>query len=362
MKHDDHATRETGPMPDEARRLCYFAHYDTDPVIADHVIYYLAALRRAGFRIVLGTPCRLDDAERAKVDAIVEAVMIRENVGMDFGTWIDLLDRYPPGTPDLILICNDSVYAPVGDLDAFLDELLSHAADFYGAVASGENTPHLQSWFMLFRPAAYTSPAFAELFKPGSITADTSKTDVVDRFEMGLTAKLVQRGLRFHAAYDWRRDSGVASSLPFNPTHLLWDELVLSRLVPFIKIELLRYNPASVPGVDRWRDLVDRFAPALTPLIEADLGRRRNVGASTPIVRPPSLTRLKGAPDPIYRRQLRPMIVRDFRAARARARASRGANALMLKAAWHYSRLGRIVKWAVIDTVSGLSRRLRRAG
>ncbi len=349
------------PLPPEQRRVCYFAHYDPDDVVGEHVLHYLRALRAAGFALIVGTPCPLPPAELAKLEALAEQVLVRDNVGMDFGTWIDLLDHFPPGETDLVLMANDSVYAPIGDLPRFFERLLATPADFYGAVASGEIVPHLQSWLVLLRPAAHQSAAFRTLMARGAIAADTSKTEIVDRFELGMTQRLFAAGLRFHAAYDWRRDSRIAARLPFNPMHLLWDELIAADLVPFLKVELLRFNPANVAGVESWRGVVGACNPALVPMIEADLARRATGGSATPIVRPLSRTRLKGAPDPIYRRQLRPGVVRDFRSARAGRNYAAAWNGAALTAAWQYSRIGRVVKWWVLDGVAVLGRRLRHA-
>ncbi|PAX09223.1 rhamnan synthesis F family protein [Sphingomonas lenta] len=346
--------------PHAGRRLCYFAHYDPDPIVGDHVIRYLSALRDAGFSIAFGTPCALDETERAKVAAVVDTVLLRDNIGLDFGTWIDLLDRQPPGEDDLVLLCNDSVYAPIGDLRAFVDDLLSHRADFFGAVASGEVTSHLQSWFMIFGSQAHRSAAFRSLLRPGAITAETTKTEIVYGFEMGLTRRLVEAGFRYHAAYDWRRDSRIAKRTPFNPTHLLWDELVAAG-VPFIKVELLRYNPASVRGVEDWRSLVGARAPEMLPLIEQDLARRGGRGRAAPIGTAPSGSRLKGAPDPVYRRQMRRLLIRDYRAVRRGRRTAAAVNAALAHAAWQYARFGRVVKWTVLDGLAALARRARRA-
>lgn len=346
--------------PAELRRVCYFAHYDPDDVVGDHVVHYLQALRTAGFALLIGTPCALPPVERAKLEALAEHVLIRANVGMDFGTWIDLFDRFPPGDHDLVLMANDSVYAPIGDPAAFFERLLAVPADFYGAIASGEIVPHLQSWLVLLRPAAHRSTSFRELMRRGAIGPNTSKTEIVDRFELGMTQRLVASGLRYHAAYDWRRDSRIAARLPFNPMHLLWDELITAELVPFLKVELLRYNPANVAGVDRWPALVAAHRPALVPMIQADLIRRAATGSSTPIIRPMSRTRLKGAPDPIYRRQLRPGVIRDFRIARTGQQFASAWNGAFVQAAWQYARLGRVVKWSVLDAVSALRRRARR--
>lgn len=257
-----------------ARRLCFFAHYHPRAIVADYVLMYLHALDQAGFTVVVLSTAALAEAERAKMRGACAMLIERENVGLDFGGWIEAFQRFSPIEAELLLLANDSVYGPVHDLSAFIDRLTAIPADFYGAVESCEGARHLQSWFLLLRPTAYRSAAFADLMaRP--IPADLPKIDIIGRYEMALMAALTAQGLRHHAAFSPRQGGSLGRQIPYNPSHLLWKQLVIRFGIPFIKVELLRDNPWMIGDTVGWRRVVRRYAPDLESAIEVDLAVRQ---------------------------------------------------------------------------------------
>lgn len=254
-----------------ADRVCFFAHYHEKAIVADHVIFYLSAIRKAGFSIVFVSTSALPESEVAKVASICADVILRENIGLDFGSWIAAIEKYFPIRADLLLLANDSVYAPVGDLSSYINELCSKDADFYGPVESTEIATHLQSWFILLRPSAYESQAFADLMKLNMASA--KKDDVIKHYEIGLSQALINSGLTYRASFSDRRLLGYASRHPFNYMHILWKRIVQTG-IPFIKIELLRLNPVRVTDIDQWRSVVGELQPDLVPMIEKDFSVR----------------------------------------------------------------------------------------
>ncbi len=297
-----------------ARRLCFFAHYHPHGIAAEHVLIYLRALAAAGFTVVVLSTATMPEEERAKLRAACAMLIMRDNVGLDFGGWIEAFRRFSPITSEMLLFANDSVYAPVGDLAGFIDRLTATPADFYGVVESLEITPHLQSWFLLFRPSAYTSPAFLDLLGT-PIPPTMSKTEIIARYEVGLTGTLVAAGLRFHAAYRPERDGVISAERHFNAGHLLWRRLITRARVPFLKIELLRDNPMRVTDLAAWPQVVGRRAPALRDAIADDLRRRRaSSGVGT---KHPWRTTLD-QPNPAFWPELQAFLRRDYHQGRKR--------------------------------------------
>ena len=256
----------------EARRLCLFAHYHQDGIVAPHVIHYLHALRDAGFVTVVISTAKLDANECEALRTAGAEVILRENEGMDFGGWIEACQRFFPINADFLLLANDSVYGPITALPAFVDRLTAHDADFYGALESLEIAPHLQSWFVLLRPSAYRSRAFAELMLvPMPVMSD--KLTLVTRYEVGLTRRLVEAGLRYHAAFSPAGQSSIARAHPYNPSHLLWRD-VIDAGVPFLKVELLRLNRMRVTDIHEALALISQYSPQLSGMIKSDLLQR----------------------------------------------------------------------------------------
>lgn len=286
-----------------AQRLCLFAQYHQDAIVADHVVRYLRALADAGFVVLVLSTSPLAPVECAKIRAAGAELILRDNRGMDFGGWIEACIRLFPIQAELLLLANDSVYAPVGDLTGFIHRLTAVDADFYGALETLEIAPHLQSWFVLLRPAAYRSDAFARLMLRPMVPTD-SKLELVIRYEVGLTQALMQAGLRHHATFSLADRRGIASEIPYNPAHLLWRELIEAG-VPFLKVELLRLNRMRVTDTHRWREVVAAHAPDMVPLIEADLTTRGTKRA------PGNLTMSRDRT--VYWPEVRAIVLADYR-------------------------------------------------
>ena len=163
---------------------CLFAHYDPNDRLADHVLYYLAALRRAGFAVTVISTARLDATQRGKLATIGAGLLLRENAGLDFGSWAEGLARLRDASGQLridgrLLLTNDSVFGPIGDLGEALARLARLPGDVHAMVESREIEPHLQSWFLLFSPAAYRHTAFERAY--GQNFAAMSKPEIIGR-------------------------------------------------------------------------------------------------------------------------------------------------------------------------------------
>jgi hypothetical protein len=296
-----------------AERVCFFAHYDQDGVVAPHVLHYLAALRQCGFVTVVISTAALSVVEQEKVTAAGYFLILRSNKGMDIGGWIEACIRLFPIEARFLLLANDSVYGPLSDIGDLIDRLTKHEADFYGLVESREVHPHLQSWFLLFRRHAYSSKAFADVMCRPMVHVE-SKGELIARYEVGLSRALVEAGLRYYAMFPSVSPGGIAARYPYNAAHLLWREMIAAG-VPFIKVELLRYNLARVTDLASWRDIVEEVSPEMVDLIDHDLKRR---GIHSPV----SFGKMSYRP-PIYWPELRGLLLADYRMGAENGRSGR---------------------------------------
>jgi hypothetical protein len=248
--------------------LCIFAHYDRDGIVDPYVLHYLDAIRACDFEIVLVTTAKLGSASLAALESRCLDVIIRDNVGHDFGSWSVGLAYYRDRVKGRLLIANDSVYGPIGPMQTALDRLTSQPADFYGMVYSQEIVPHLQSWFLLFEPHVAASEAFAEIFCQRPM--HRSKTDVIRNFELKATAHLQAAGFVARALHT----SGMRAIIG-NPTAYLWRELIEQDGVPFMKVAILRDNPVLSVTDDEWHTYLLGAAPEVCELVDAHLRRVR---------------------------------------------------------------------------------------
>ena len=298
--------------PEPGPRVAVFIHFDSQGGVGRHVLHYVAALRQAGFSVLFVTNSgRLRPDALAELKPLCAAILIRRNIGYDFGAmreglaWLGL----PRADTELVVLANDSVYGPLAPLDAMLARIDLAAADIWGATESWQTRYHLQSFFVAVGRNALASKAWQDFWR--GVRPVKSKTWVVNRYEIGLTQRLMRAGLRCAAIWPYtelvrhvdaysmmdrapnatgavpvsidpvlamrrihavRIRHYVVTRTPLNPTSDLWRQLLLAGF-PFLKRELLRDNPSHVADVVDWRDVVVGRYGAVPAAIEYDLQR-----------------------------------------------------------------------------------------
>jgi Rhamnan synthesis protein F len=294
---------------DAATRVAIFSHFDRRGNIAAYVEFYLRALHASGYAVLLVSNApRLDRAAVERVAPICAAILRRDNVGRDFGGFKDGLQAIPRREKlDSLVLANDSVYGPFHDLGGVIGRMDLTQADVWGITDSWERCFHLQSFFLLFGRAALTSEAFQRFWR--GVRYVQAKQWIIVHYEIGLTRALIAGGLRCRALFPYRTavralrlraqnrrrtdpqsraerrffrgiSEHLDSGTPLNPTHFLWEVLIAWMGCPFLKRELLRDNPARIPGVQRWEQAVQSVSEYDTDLIVRDLEvslRRRTV-------------------------------------------------------------------------------------
>lgn len=250
--------------------VCLFAHFDRNDKVDDYVFWYLSKLKEINFSIIFISASRISGEDVARLRVDCHDVILRENGGLDFGSWAEGLRKYGANIKGRLLLANDSVYGPIGDLKEAFNRLTCDQADFYGMVESLQIAPHLQSWFLLFEPWVLGKKAFKQFFEQPFPAM--GKQQIILTGEVALSQRLRLSGLRYKALHSMPITvSGHLHAL--NPAHLLWRELLCVVKVPFLKIELIRSNPMRLENAATILKLVKSIEPAISPLIEAHLRR-----------------------------------------------------------------------------------------
>ena len=229
--------------------LVVFSHYDKDSKIDDYVVYYLTELKKIGRDILfVSTSENLIESETNKISSICYQVIVKQNIGYDFGAWragIEIVSNILEEYQQLIL-CNDSVYAPIFDLNKMF-ESMKGKFDFWGITDNYQHKHHIQSYFMVFSKKIFLEKYFLDFWK--NIKVFKYKESIIQNYEIGLT-KLLR---------DKKYEYGVYCPSKFgdkkNSTHYYWKNLILEQYSPIIKIELLRDNPTQT-DISDWEDVL----------------------------------------------------------------------------------------------------------
>jgi hypothetical protein len=280
-------------------RIAIFCHFDRKGRVAEHARRYVDALRAADLSIVFVTNAgRLEAEAREWLLERCAWVIVRPNRGLDFAAWRDALSvaGLPRPETELLLIANDSVYGPFVPVGQLLSRISAAEADVWGLTDSWQHRYHLQSYFLAFVGAALRSPAFASFW--AEVQDLPSKTAVIRSYEVGLTQRMLDGGLRCRAVWsyvdliaalhgvevdgergddlrletDRRNERLAARRVPLNPTAELWRPLLAGGF-PFVKRELLRSNRQGVADVAAWLNVVRAASPVEADVILRDLTR-----------------------------------------------------------------------------------------
>lgn len=284
-------------------KVCVFVHFDGGGVLRPHARRYLDALAAAGFCIVFVSNSAIAQESLDHLSDRCVRILLRDNRGYDFAAYRDgiLSLDIQPGRPAVLLLANDSVYAPVSPLAGLFDGMDFIRADVWSATDSWQRRYHLQSYLVAFGPAALAQPAFLDFWR--QVRNARSKWAVVKHYEIGLTRAMQAAGLRCAAVFDYQtlmrraeaivevEDDPPPKSMAAllqasadramraayrrraaNPVIDLW-LLLADAGGPFIKRELLRDDPTRVPDLFAWHRIVQDRAPDLYRDMIDDLKR-----------------------------------------------------------------------------------------
>jgi hypothetical protein len=287
-------------------RVAIFVHYDRKGEVRPHILYALSKLQEANLDVVFVTNSgKLQPQAQAAVGNLCKMTIVRRNVGYDFGAMREaiVLAGLPRPDTEMLLLMNDSVYAPLRPLSEILSKLDFARADAFGATESWQMKFHLQSYFLCFGREALFSEAWRDFW--ANLRMMPMKLAVIKSYEVGLTQALIREGFRCEALWPYDRLVGnvppvsslsedndealdpivkarrkatailrehVSRRSAFNPTAELWRQL-LENDFPFIKRELILRNPAEVPDLCDWPEVAGIKSNVLYELIMRDLQR-----------------------------------------------------------------------------------------
>lgn len=283
-------------------RVAVMAHFDPDAQLADHVRRLVDQLAEMCSRVVLVTTSGIgpDGAAWAAERPELEVVQ-RPNVGHDFMSYRLGLEVAQVDGSSEVVICNDSFVGITVPLASVWQRMARRRCDFWGITRSTEISPHVQSYFVVFRPGVTASPDFHAFWDAVEVLPD--KKDVIHSYEVGLSRRLLAAGFEASSYYSptardvwealvrnlWRRQPQTLAGGPFagrrrvarqflgdrrdhwNPTIFLADRVLTGRL-PLVKLQVFREDPAQL-GASRLLTECEARFPELFSGVRSHLER-----------------------------------------------------------------------------------------
>ena len=257
------------------KRAVVFAHYDKQNLVDDYVIYYLKALKEIAQEIVFVSCCNIENPE--KLDGVVSHIIAEPHDEYDFGSYkrgfLYLLPRL--NEFDELIFANDSCFGPFHPFKDIFDEMDAKDCDFWGITKNnfGINKhfriveyiqPHIQSYFLVFKQNVLISQFFKDFIS--NIKHEEIKSDIINKYEIGLTASLVKEGFSYKVYVNAFEN---VSNIAINK----WRQIILKNRMPFMKCSLPRLVNKNSTTVEGWQDIIKQVSDYPVELIENNIAR-----------------------------------------------------------------------------------------
>ena len=211
------------------RRVCLIAGYDKNNTIQDYVVFLIQELSKIS-DVYYFADANMSDKELSKIRAYTKYAQSSPHFGKDFGSWQYLMHYIGwknLALYDEMIICNDSIYGPMTNIEDIFDYMELRGYDFWGLTENYNSNYHLDSYFMVFNQNIITNCKFQEFWK--SITPELGK----NTYETVLTPFLTELGFVGNGYIkNYKKEDQLAY-----PLHLL-----KYKKMPFIRIKSLK-NP-----------------------------------------------------------------------------------------------------------------------
>ena len=177
------------------KKLCVFSLYQPNG-IPETVYYQLGQIKALGYSLYIVSNKKISAADKARLKEMVWRIDERPNVGRDFGGYKHGVVQSLSHLEDLdrLMLSNDSILGPLFDLGNAVDEIDAQDNDFWGINENLEFGSHIASYFLVFKPAAFTHNKFLKFWK--YYKEKSSRRHTIRRGEIQLSRVLRKADLK----------------------------------------------------------------------------------------------------------------------------------------------------------------------
>lgn len=255
-----------------AGRVAVFAAFSGDGVVSERVLHYLKGLRAVVGRVVAVYDNELGDDEKDKLAGLSDHVIAARHNEYDFGSYKRgvrwLQDAGYLADASQLILCNDSCYGPLESFVPMVSDMDARGYDVWGMTDSHEFSYHLQSYFVSLSRRAFTSAAFWNFI--ASIERQSSVSDVVLKYELGLTKVLVDAGFSA-GAYIRNEMTGVHEKDNSCQNIAIFPLYSIRKGAPLLKVKALRHPRCNMDGINATLVWLKENSPRIYEIATADL-------------------------------------------------------------------------------------------
>lgn len=211
-----------------SKRICLLAGYDKKNIVQDYVLYLARKLSKFS-DVYYFADGAFGPKELYKLSSYVKYASSYPHHTYDFGSWQCLIHHIgwqTIMTYDEMIICNDSIYGPMSNMEDIFDYMDLRDYDFWGLTENYNSNYHLDSYFMVFKKDILTHPKFHEFWN--SITPSSNRKV----YESILTPFLTELGFTGNSYIkNYKKEDQLAYPL----------RLFKTNRMPFIRVNTLKY-------------------------------------------------------------------------------------------------------------------------
>jgi len=296
-------------------QLVVFSHADRWNRVDDYVIHHLRQLAALGFHILFVSTAHLKKEDLTRLREFCYGIWEREKLGHDFAAYQEaMLSVAKEPRYRRIVLTNDGVYGPFRDLAPIFTAMEARNLDVWSMTDSLQNEYHLQSSFLVLNRQAIEHEVMTQFWRMQKFRAENryveeaegelafsrackgavlltgawaeyrqvarrALEDIAIRLErlrqgreqpspMTLDVNSMSDVLAEDRLRHFSRDLLIT---PCDPAHELWNYLIQDFGHPYLKVDLMKRNPARVMNLWMMETVIPESFPVA--LIENHLKR-----------------------------------------------------------------------------------------
>ncbi len=280
----------------KSKKVVFLAGFTNQAKLLNYQKHFVRAFQQAGFYVIYIMASDIPDT-LSEMLSHADRVIIRRNFGYDFGSWATVfqLCQHEFLAAKEVIWANDSIIGPINSIDKLLKKISKSRSDLWAITDSQDKKYHFQSYFWGVKKKVnqFVPELDAFFFYRHALPKD--KEEAITHYELEGLNFFKQQGLSIDILFPEHTLISIAEklfiselqvysekwqplfNLPLikdeiygfnagvlnmansftnrftsNPSHMYWNALIESDF-PFIKRELLAFNPGNYPFPHQFR-------------------------------------------------------------------------------------------------------------